>query len=247
MMFDLSGKHALVTGASGGLGGAMARALHAQGAAVVLSGTKREALEALKAELGERSFVVTGNLADPAVPAVMLKEAEAQLGASVDILINNAGLTRDGLAMRMKDEEWDAVLNVNLSAAFRLTRAALRGMASKRWGRVINITSVVGVTGNGGQANYAASKAGLIGMTKSLAQEMAQRNVTLNCIAPGFIASAMTEVLTDDQKKRILGAIPAGVMGDPKDIAAAAVFLASDEARYVTGQTLHVNGGMAMI
>ncbi|MER2520406.1 MAG: 3-oxoacyl-[acyl-carrier-protein] reductase [Bdellovibrionales bacterium] len=246
-MFDLSGKHALVTGASGGLGGAMARALHAQGAAVVLSGTKREALEKLKSELGERSFVVTGDLADSAAPAAMLKEAEAQLGATVDILINNAGLTRDGLAMRMKDEEWDAVLNVNLSAAFRLTRAALRGMASKRWGRVINITSVVGVTGNGGQANYAASKAGLIGMTKSLAQEMAPRNVTLNCIAPGFIASAMTDVLTDDQKKRILGAIPAGTMGDPKDIAAAAVFLASDEARYVTGQTLHVNGGMAMI
>lgn len=246
-MFDLSGKHAFVTGASGGLGGAMARALHAQGAAVVLSGTKREALDRLKGELGERSFLVTGDLADPAAPALMLKEAEAQLGATVDILINNAGLTRDGLAMRMKDEEWDAVLNVNLSAAFRLTRAALRGMAAKRWGRVINITSVVGVTGNGGQANYAASKAGLIGMTKSLAQEMAPRNVTLNCIAPGFIASAMTDVLTDDQKKRILGAIPAGVMGDPKDIAAAAVFLASDEARYVTGQTLHVNGGMAMI
>lgn len=246
-MFDLSGKHALVTGASGGLGGAMAQALHAQGAAVVLSGTKKEALDKLKGELGERSFVVTGDLADPAAPALMLKEAEAQMGAPVDILVNNAGLTRDGLAMRMKDEEWDAVLNVNLSAAFRLTRAALRGMASKRWGRVINITSVVGVTGNGGQANYAASKAGLIGMTKSLAQEMAPRNITLNCIAPGFIASAMTDVLTDEQKKRILGAIPAGAMGDPKDIAAAAVFLASDEARYVTGQTLHVNGGMAMI
>ena len=246
-MFDLSGKSAFVTGASGGLGKAIATALHAQGARVVLSGTKRDALEALKAELGERSFVAAGNLADPAVPAALLKEAETHLGGGVDILVNNAGLTRDGLALRMKDEDWDAVINVNLSAAFRLTRAALKGMMARRWGRVINITSVVGVTGNGGQANYAASKAGLIGMSKSLAQEMAARQVTVNCIAPGFITSAMTDALTDDQKAKILTSIPAGQMGDPTDIAAAAVYLASLEARYVTGQTLHVNGGMAMV
>jgi len=246
-MFTLSGKNALVTGASGGLGGAIARGLHAQGAKVVLSGTKLDALEKLKAELGERSFVASGNLADPAVPATLLKDAEGKLGGGVDILINNAGLTRDGLALRMKDEDWDTVLNVNLSAAFRLTRAALKGMMSRRWGRVISITSIVGVTGNGGQANYAASKAALIGMSKSLAQEMAPRNVTVNCIAPGFITSAMTDVLTEDQKQKLLANIPVGYMGEGKDIASAAVFLASDEARYITGQTLHVNGGMAMI
>lgn len=246
-MFNLSGKNALVTGASGGLGNAIAKALHAQGAKVVLSGTKVDALNALKAELGERSFVVSGNLSDPAVPATLLKEAEAQLGGGVDILVNNAGLTRDGLALRMKDEDWDAVINVNLSAAFRLTRASLKGMMSRRWGRIINITSVVGVTGNGGQANYAASKAGLIGMSKSLAQEMAPRNVTVNCVAPGFITSAMTDVLTDAQKQAILSSIPAGHMGDPSDIAASVAYLASEEARYITGQTLHVNGGMAMI
>lgn len=246
-MFNLAGKNAFVTGASGGLGNAIAKGLHAQGAKVVLSGTKVDALKALQTELGDRSFVVSGNLSDPAVPATLLKEAEAQLGAGVDILINNAGLTRDGLALRMKDDDWDTVLNVNLSAAFRLTRAALKGMMSRRWGRIINITSIVGVTGNGGQANYAASKAGLIGMTKSLAQEMAPRNVTVNCVAPGFIASAMTDVLTDDQKQKILASIPVGQMGEGKDIAAGVVFLASDEARYITGQTLHINGGMAMI
>lgn len=246
-MFALNGKNAIVTGASGGLGQAMARGLLAQGARVVLSGTKTEALQKLQAELGAGSFVAAANLADPAAPAALVKEAEALLGGGVDILVNNAGLTRDGLALRMKDEDWDTVLNVNLGAAFRLSRACLKGMMGRRWGRIINIASVVGVTGNGGQANYAASKAGLIGMSKSLAQEMAPRNVTVNCVAPGFIASAMTDVLSDEQKKKILGAIPAGHMGEGKDIAAAVVYLASEEARYVTGQTLHVNGGMAMI
>ncbi|MGE3623142.1 MAG: 3-oxoacyl-[acyl-carrier-protein] reductase [Bdellovibrionales bacterium] len=246
-MFTLSGKNALVTGASGGLGGAIARSLHAQGARVVLSGTKVDALNALKNELGERAFVAAGNLSDPAVPAALLKDAEAQLGGGVDILVNNAGLTRDGLALRMKDEDWDTVLNVNLGAAFRLTRAALKGMMSRRFGRIISITSIVGVTGNGGQANYAASKAGLIGMSKSLAQEMAGRSITVNCVAPGFITSAMTDVLTNDQKAKIMANIPVGYIGDPKDIASAVAYLASDEARYVTGQTLHVNGGMAMI
>jgi len=246
-MFSLSGKNACVTGASGGLGGAIARTLHAQGAKVVLSGTKVDALKALQAELGNNSFVVAGNLSDPAVPAALLKDCEIQLGGGVDILVNNAGLTRDGLALRMKDEDWDAVINVNLSAAFRLTRAALKGMMSRRWGRIISITSIVGVTGNGGQANYAASKAGLIGMTKSLAQEMAARNVTVNCVAPGFIASAMTNALNDTQKEAIMKSIPMGKMGEPQDIAASVAYLASDEARYVTGQTIHVNGGMAMI
>jgi 3-oxoacyl-[acyl-carrier protein] reductase len=246
-MFNLSGKTALVTGASGGLGNSIARALHAQGAKVVLSGTKADVLNNLKGEIGERAYVVTGNLSDPAVPATLLKEVEAQAGGGIDILINNAGLTRDGLALRMKDEDWDAVINVNLSAAFRLTRAALKGMMSRRWGRVINVTSIVGVTGNPGQSNYAASKAGLIGMSKSLAAEMAPRGVTVNCIAPGFISTAMTDVLTDDQKQKIQQNVPAGYIGEPKDIAAGVVYLASDEARYVTGQTLHVNGGMAMI
>jgi 3-oxoacyl-[acyl-carrier protein] reductase len=246
-MFALTGKNAFVTGASGGLGNAIARALYAQGAKVVLSGTKVDALKALQSELGDRSFVAAGNLSDPAIPMTLLKEAETQLGGGIDILVNNAGLTRDGLAVRMKDEDWDTVINVNLSAAFRLTRACLKGMMSRRWGRVINITSIVGVTGNGGQANYAASKAGLIGMSKSLAQEMAARNITVNCIAPGFITSAMTDALSADQKTKLLANIPAGYMGEGKDIASAAVFLASDEARYVTGQTLHVNGGMAMI
>lgn len=250
-MFSLIGKTALVTGASGGLGKAIALALHRQGAKVVLSGTKIDALTALKTELdaidGGRAFVVTGNLSDPAVPALLLKEAETQAGAGIDILVNNAGLTRDGLAMRMKDDDWDTVLNVNLSAAFRLSRTALKGMMSRRWGRIISITSVVGVTGNGGQANYAASKAGLIGMSKSLAQEIASRNVTVNCVAPGFIASAMTDVLTDDQKGKILANIPAGHMGEAADIGAGVAFLASDEACYITGQTLHINGGMAMI
>ncbi|MDR3425203.1 MAG: 3-oxoacyl-[acyl-carrier-protein] reductase [Alphaproteobacteria bacterium] len=246
-MFSLSGKNALVTGASGALGRAIALALHALGARVVLSGTKVEALDALKAEMGARAFTAVGNLADPAVPAALLKEAEARLGGGVDILVNNAGLTRDGLALRMKDEDWDVVLNVNLSAAFRLSRAALKGMMSRRWGRIVSITSVVGVTGNGGQANYAASKAGLIGMSKSLAQEIASRGVTVNCVAPGFIASAMTEVLTEEQKAKILAGIPVGCMGEPADIGAGVAFLASEEARYITGQTLHINGGMAMI
>jgi 3-oxoacyl-[acyl-carrier protein] reductase len=246
-MFALTGKNALVTGASGGLGKAIAQALHAQGAKVALSGTKIDALKSLQQELGDRSYVAAGNLSDPAVPATLLKEAEAQLGGGIDILVNNAGLTRDGLALRMKDEDWDAVLNVNLSAAFRLSRASLKGMMSRRWGRIINITSIVGVTGNGGQANYAASKAGLIGMSKSLAQEMAPRNVTVNCIAPGFIVTAMTEALTEDQKSKMLANIPVGYLGEPKDIAAGVVYFASDEARYVTGQTMHINGGMAMI
>lgn len=246
-MFELAEKRAIVTGASGGLGSAIARALHKQGAKVVLSGTKLENLQKLQAELGEGSYVVAANLSETAAPAALLAEAEQKCGGGIDILINNAGLTRDGLALRMKDEDWDTVINVNLSAAFRLTRACLKGMMSRRFGRIINITSVVGVTGNGGQVNYAASKAGLIGMTKSLAQEMAPRNVTVNCVAPGFIASAMTDVLTDAQKQGILSAIPAGHMGEGQDIAAAVVYLASAEAKYVTGQTLHVNGGMAMI
>lgn len=246
-MFNLSGKNALVTGASGGLGKAIAQALHTQGAKVVLSGTKIDNLKTLQGELGDRSFVAAANLSDPAAPAALMKEAEAQLGAGIDILVNNAGLTRDGLALRMKDEDWDMVLNVNLGAAFRLSRAALKGMMSRRWGRIVSITSIVGVTGNGGQANYAASKAGLIGMSKSLAQEMAPRNVTVNCVAPGFITTAMTDVLTDDQKQKMMAAIPAGHMGEPEDIASAVVYLASEESRYVTGQTLHVNGGMAMI
>jgi 3-oxoacyl-[acyl-carrier protein] reductase len=246
-MFSLQGKNALVTGASGGLGASIARALHQQGARVALSGTKVAALEALQAELGEGSFAVPANLGDTNGPAQLLKDAEVKLGAGVDILVNNAGLTRDGLALRMKDEDWQAVLDVNLTAAFKLIRAAMKGMMGRRWGRVINITSVVGVTGNGGQANYAASKAGLIGMSKSLAQEMAPRGITVNCVAPGFIQTAMTDVLTDDQKQKIMAAIPLGSMGKPEDIAAAVVYLAADEARYVTGQTLHVNGGMAMI
>ena len=246
-MFSLANKNALVTGASGGLGNTIAKTLYAQGAKVVLSGTKVDALNALKSELGERAFIAAGNLSDPAVPGTLLKEAEAQLGGGVDILVNNAGLTRDGLAIRMKDDDWETVLNVNLGAAFRLSRAALKGMMSRRWGRIVSITSIVGVTGNGGQANYSASKAGLIGMSKSLAQEMAPRNVTVNCVAPGFIVTAMTDALTEDQKNRMLGAIPAGYLGEPKDIAGAVAYLASDEARYVTGQTLHVNGGMAMI
>ncbi len=246
-MFSLSGKNALVTGASGGIGGAIAKSLHSLGAAVVLSGTKIEALEALKSEIGERCHVAVANLSDPASPAGLIKDAEAALGGGVDIVVNNAGLTRDGLAMRMRDDDWETVLNVNLSSAFRLSRAALKGMMGRRWGRIISITSIVGITGNGGQANYAASKAGLTGMSKSLAQEMAPRNVTVNCVAPGFIATAMTHVLSDDQKKKLLGAIPMGRMGDPEDVAACVAFLASEEARYVTGQTLHVNGGMAMI
>jgi 3-oxoacyl-[acyl-carrier protein] reductase len=245
-MFDLSGKCALVTGASGGIGDAIARALHGQGATVTLAGTRRDALEALRADLKERAHVAAVGLFDSAATEQLVKDAEAAMGR-VDVLINNAGLTRDTLAMRMKDEDWDRVLQVNLTAAFRLSRAVLRGMMKARFGRIIAVTSIVGVTGNAGQTNYAASKAGMIGMSKSLAQEVASRGITVNCIAPGFIATAMTDKLTEDQKAKILGAIPAGRMGAPSDIAAAAVYLASDEAAYVTGQTLHVNGGMAMI
>jgi len=245
-MFDLSGKIALVTGASGGIGGAIAKALHAQGATLVLSGTRAEALEAVKAELGTRAHVVPCNLGDLSAVDALPKAAE-QAAGPVDILVNNAGVTRDNLFMRMKDDEWNDVIAIDLSAAFRLTRAVLRGMMKKRWGRIISITSVVGVTGNPGQGNYAAAKAGLIGMSKSLAQEVASRNITVNCVAPGFIATAMTDVLEDAQKSQILGRIPAGRMGDSVEIAGAVVYLASQEAAYVTGQTLHVNGGMAMI
>jgi 3-oxoacyl-[acyl-carrier protein] reductase len=245
-MFDLSGKTALVTGASGGIGGAIARALHAQGAVVGLHGTRREALDALAAELGGRVHVLPANLSDPAEVERLAKDAEAALGG-LDILVNNAGITRDGLVLRMKDEDWQSVLDVNLTAAFRLCRAAIKGQMKRRWGRIVNITSIVGVTGNPGQVNYAAAKAGMIGMSKSLAQEVASRGITVNCIAPGFITSAMTDALNDDQKGRLLVGIPAGRMGSPEEIAAAALYLASPEAAYVTGQTIHVNGGMAMI
>ncbi|WP_434618688.1 3-oxoacyl-[acyl-carrier-protein] reductase [Azospirillum sp. B2RO_4] len=245
-MFDLTGKSALVTGASGGIGASIARALHARGAAVALSGTRVAPLEALAAELGERAFVVPGNLSEAAATEQLFKDAEAALG-KIDILVNNAGLTRDQIAMRLKDEDWQSVIDVNLTAAFRLSRAAMRGMMKRRWGRIVNITSVVGVTGNPGQANYAASKAGLIGMSKSLAAELASRNITVNCVAPGFITTAMTDALNDEQKQKLLPAIPAGRMGQPDEIAAGVVYLASEEAAYVTGQTLHINGGMAMI
>jgi 3-oxoacyl-[acyl-carrier protein] reductase len=245
-MFDLSGKTALVTGASGGIGEQIARALHAQGAKVALSGTRRERLDALAGELGERAFVTPANLSDRASLDALVPAAEAAMG-SLDILINNAGVTRDNLFMRMKDEEWADVIAVNLTAGFVLARAAIKGMMKRRYGRIIGVTSVVGVTGNPGQANYAASKAGMIGMTKSLAQEVASRNVTVNCIAPGFIETAMTDDLNDKQKEAILGRVPAGRLGLGSEIAAAAVYLASSEAAYVTGQTLHVNGGMAMI
>ncbi len=246
-MFDLTGKTALVTGASGGIGGAIAKALHAQGATVVLSGTRAEALETLKAELGSRAFIAPANLSDIASVEALPKAAEEAAGAGIDILVNNAGITRDNLFMRMKDEEWDQVIAVNLTAAFRLSRAVLRGMMKKRWGRIIQITSVVGATGNPGQGNYAAAKAGLVGMTKSLAAEVASRNITVNAVAPGFIQTAMTDVLTDQQKETISTRIPAGRMGMPGEIAAAVVYLASPEAAYVTGETIQVNGGMAML
>ncbi len=245
-MFDLTNRVALVTGASGGLGSAIARALHGQGAKLVLSGTRREALDALAAELGERAFVVPCDLSDKDAVEKLVPAAEAAAGP-VDILVNNAGVTRDGLFLRMKDEDWETVMTVNLFSAFRLSRAVLKGMMKRRHGRIVNITSIVGVTGNGGQANYAASKAGLIGMSKSLAAEVATRNVTVNCIAPGFIASPMTDALNDKQKEAILATIPAARLGQGADIGAACVYLASAEAAYVTGQTLHVNGGMAMI
>jgi 3-oxoacyl-[acyl-carrier protein] reductase len=245
-MFDLNGRRALVTGASGGIGGAIAAALHAQGAVVAISGTRRDALDALAASLGDRVHVLACNLADPEAVEKLPKDAEAAMGG-IDILVNNAGVTRDNLAMRMKDDDWQTVLDVNLTAAFRLSRGCLRGMMKQRFGRIINITSVVGATGNPGQANYAASKAGLTGMTKALAQEIAARGITVNCVAPGFVATAMTDALGDEQKQRLLAAIPAGRLGDAADVAPSVVFLASDEAAYVTGQTIHVNGGMAMI
>ena len=246
-MFDLSGKTALVTGATGGIGGEIAKALHKQGATVVLSGTRAEALESLKNELGSRVFTATCNLSDKESVEGLVKAAEVAAGAPIDILVNNAGITRDNLFMRMKDEEWDQVIAVNLTAAFRLSRAVLRGMMKKRWGRIISITSVVGETGNGGQGNYAAAKAGLVGMSKSLAAEVASRNITVNCVAPGFIATPMTDALTDAQKEAVFGKIPAGRMGTPAEIAAAVAYLASEEAAYVTGETLQINGGMAMI
>jgi len=245
-MFDLSGKTALVTGATGGIGGAVAKALHARGATVAISGTRREALDALAAELGDRVHVIPANLSDKDSVEALVPAAEAAMG-SLDILVNNAGVTRDGLFMRMKDEDWDLVIRVNLEGAFRLCRAAVKGMMKRRTGRIISITSIVGVTGNPGQGNYAASKAGLIGMSKSLAAEVASRGITVNCIAPGFIETPMTDVLNEKQRETILGNVPAGRLGTPEEIAAAVVYLASAEASYVTGQTLHVNGGMAMI
>ncbi len=246
-MFDLTGKTALVTGASGGIGRAIAAALHAQGATLVISGTRRDALDGLAGDLGERVHVVTCDLSDVAAVEGLVPAAEAAAGTSLDILVNNAGITRDNLFMRMRDEEWDQVIAVNLTTGFRLARACLKGMMRRRYGRIIAVTSVVGTTGNAGQANYAASKAGTVGLTKSLAMEAATRNVTANCIAPGFIETPMTDVLNDKQKTAILGAVPMGRLGQPADVAACAVFLASAEAAYVTGQTLHVNGGMAMI
>jgi len=246
-MFDLSGKRALVTGATGGLGGSIAKMLHARGAHVALSGTRAEKLEGLASELGEGAFVTPCNLSDgDAVDALPGQAADA-LGGSVDILVANAGITRDGLLMRMKQEDWDLVQKVNLEAYFRLSKACLRPMMKARWGRIIGITSIVGVTGNPGQTNYAASKAGMIGFSKSLAQEVASRGITVNTIAPGFITSPMTDELNEAQRDATLAKIPAGNLGTGDDIAAAALYLASQEANYVTGQTLHVNGGMAMI
>jgi 3-oxoacyl-[acyl-carrier protein] reductase len=245
-MFDLTGKTALVTGATGGIGGAIARAFHSQGATVALSGTRREVLETIAGELNERVHVLPCNLSDTTEVEALVPSAEKALG-QLDILVCNAGITRDNLFVQMKDDEWDQVVAVNLSATFRLTRAATKLMMRKRFGRLIGITSVVGVTGNAGQGNYTAAKAGMIGMFKSIAQEYARRNVTANCIAPGFIATAMTDALNEKQRAAILEKVPAGRLGTSDDIAAAAVYLASNEAAYVTGQTLHVNGGMAMI
>ncbi len=245
-MFDLSGQTALVTGASGGIGQAIAKALHGQGARVMLGGTRRDALNALAGALGERAHIGLADLADPVACDRLVKDAEAAMGR-VDILVNNAGIARDSLALRMRDEDWHSVIEVNLTAAFRLTRAALRGMLRRRHGRVIGVTSVVALTGNAGQANYAAAKAAMIGMSKSIAAEIAGRGITVNCVAPGLIATAMTEKLAMDQQARLAQAIPAGRFGAPEDVAAAVIYLASAEAAYVTGQTLHVNGGMAMV
>ena len=245
-MFDLTGKCALVTGASGGIGGAIAAALHAAGATVALSGTRVGPLEALASRLGERTHVLPCDLSDPAAVAALPKQASDAMGA-LDILVNNAGITRDNLFMRMSDEDWQSVLDVNLTSTMRLCKGAIRGMMKARWGRIVNISSVVGATGNPGQANYAAAKAGMVGMSKSLAYEVASRGITVNCVAPGFITTAMTDKLSDDQKAAILGQVPAGRMGEAEEIAAAVLYLASPEAAYVTGATLHVNGGMAML
>jgi 3-oxoacyl-[acyl-carrier protein] reductase len=244
-MFDLSGRTALVTGASGGIGEAIARQLHAQGATVVLAGRRRDALAALAEALGERTRVTVADLAEPGAAEQLIAAAEADGG--VDVLVNNAGLTRDNLALRMKDEDWQTVLDVNLSAGFRLIRAALRGMMRRRWGRIVNVTSVVAFTGNPGQANYAAAKAGMIGMTKSLAAEVASRGITVNCVAPGLIQTPMTDALSEEQRGRVLQRVPLGRLGSGADVAAAVGYLVSEEAAYVTGQTVHVNGGMAMI
>ena len=246
-MFNLTGKTALVTGASGGIGGAIAHSFITQGAKVVIHGTRRDALEALASQLGANALVAVADLSKPEQVEALAVETESLLGGTPDILVNNAGITRDGLVMRMKDDDWQSVLDVNLGAAFRLSRAAIKGMMKRRSGRIINITSVVGVTGNPGQVNYCASKAGMIGMTKALAQEVASRNITVNCVAPGFITSAMTDALTEEQKGKILAGIPLTRMGSPEDIAAAVVYLASQAGSYVTGQTLHVNGGLAMV
>jgi len=246
-MFDLSGKTALVTGATGGIGASLAKALHAQGAHVVLSGTREAVLADLAGQLGERATVAAANLSSAEEVDGLIAKAEEAAGAPLDIVVANAGITRDGLLMRMKDEDWDAVIRVNLESYFRLSRAAMKGMMKRRYGRIIGITSVVGVMGNPGQTNYAASKAGMIGFSKALAQEVASRNITVNCIAPGFIESPMTDALNEAQKGQILSTIPAGRLGTGDEIAAACVYLASAEAAYVTGQTLHVNGGMAMI
>lgn len=245
-MFELTGKCALVTGASGGIGAEIARVLHGAGATVALSGTRVEPLEALAAELGDRAHVLACNLSVVNEVEGLVKRAIEVMGA-VDILVNNAGITRDGLMMRMSDEDWAAVIDVNLTATFRLCRSAVRGMMKARWGRIVNISSVVGTTGNAGQVNYAASKAGMVGMSKSLAAEVASRGITVNAVAPGFIATAMTEKLTEAQRAAILGVVPAGRMGTPQEIAAAVLYLASEEAGYVTGATLHVNGGMDMV
>ncbi|MBN9598677.1 MAG: 3-oxoacyl-[acyl-carrier-protein] reductase [Afipia sp.] len=245
-MFDLTGKTALVTGATGGIGGAIARALHAQGASVAISGTRRDVLDTLAGELKDRVHVLPCNLGNADEVEALVPSAEKAMG-QLDILVANAGITRDNLFVQLRDEDWNEVINVNLTATFRLARAATKLMMRKRFGRIIGITSVVGVTGNAGQVNYASSKAGLIGMMKSIAQEYARRNVTANCIAPGFIATPMTDALNDKQREGVLGKVPAGRLGTPDDIAAAAVYLASNEAAYVTGQTIHVNGGMAMI
>ena len=245
-MFDLTGKRALITGASGGIGAEVARALHGAGADVALSGTRPDPLNALAAELGARAHVVPCNLSDAAAVEALPKQAAEAMGG-VDILVNNAGVTRDTLMMRMSDEDWDTVIDVNLTAAMKLAKGVMRGMMKGRWGRIVNITSIVGATGNPGQANYAAAKAGLVGASKSLAYEVATRGITVNCVAPGFIATAMTEKLTDDQRSGILGQVPMGRMGEAPEIAAAVLYLSSPEAGYVTGATLHVNGGMAMI